>query len=147
MSDLLALLGDEWALPDEDAPTARGCTHKDRDNVTHGCRESGRTPTRWSDVGAAGYVDGMGRRVSCSYCFGCIGSGRTSIRDPWTDELIDWSGAPCPACHGTGWTSHAWDCDGTRPHHHSHMTVKEQAPATAFGVLYNGRIVLPGEFT
>lgn len=142
MSDLLDLLGDEWALPAEPAPAARGCKHKDRDNVTHGCRESGRTPSSWSDV-AGGYVDGMGRRASCSYCPSCIGSGRTSIRDPWTDALIESHGAPCPGCHGTGWIGHKWDCDPAW--HAEHWPVRIPEPATAFGVLFDGSIVIAGE--
>jgi len=144
--DLLELLGDEWALPDVDAPsTSRWlCNHKDRDTATHGCPESGRAPLTWSDAYGM-YLDGMGRIARCGYCVSCVGTGRTSVRDPWTDELIDWRGAPCRYCRGTGWTHHSWDCDPARDHLH-HMTVHEPEPATAFGVTFDGRTVVPGEW-
>lgn len=145
MSDLLDLLGDEWAAPVEDeAPTGRwSCSHKgERENVTHGCRESGRVPTKWSEALLA-YVDGMGRITTCGYCHSCIGSGRTSVRDPWTDELLDWKGAPCRSCAGTGWTEHAWDCGLDDWHERTGWTIKEPAPATVWGVTFDGRTVLP----
>lgn len=144
MSDLLDLLGDEWALPAEDAPTAGGCKHSDRDRATHGCRESGRVPRTWSDVGPGGYVDGMGRHTQCSYCAACVGSGRVHIRDPWTDQIIPRSAANCVYCAGTGWLSHAWDCDGSW-HERAHWTIREPVPANAFGVAFPGRTVIPGE--
>lgn len=144
MSDLLDLLGDEWALPDEDEPTARGCKHRDRDLVTHGCRESGRVPSVWSDIGAAGYVDGMGRPTKCSYCSACIGSGRVHIRDAWTDQIIPRSAANCVYCDGTGWHGHAWDCDGTW--HAWALPVHEPIPATSFGIAFPRRTVIPGEY-
>ncbi|NYE20522.1 hypothetical protein [Microbacterium immunditiarum] len=147
MSDLLELLGDEWTLPDvaEIVPEARrwSCKHPDRDTATHGCRESGRAPLTWSDVYGA-YVDGMGRIARCGYCVSCIGSGRTSVRDPWTDELVDYRGAPCRMCSGTGWTEHAWDCNPDW--HRHHMTIRVPEPATAFGVTFDGRTVVPGEY-
>ncbi|GAA3948838.1 hypothetical protein [Microbacterium soli] len=148
MSDLLDLLGDEWALPDEDAPISRGCKHPDRDLVTHGCRESGRAPREWRDVGAGGYVDGMGRWTACMYCSSCIGTGRTSIRDPWTDELLDWAGANCLYCRGTGFIYHAYDCaaSGFHERNHSMWRIREPIPAAAFGVTFDGRTLVPGEF-
>lgn len=148
MSDLLALLGDEWALPEVDEesgvavkPSRWACSHKgERENATHGCRESGIAPTTWSDY-LGGYIDGMGRLTRCSYCYSCVGSGRTAVRDPWTDALLDWNGAPCRYCEGTGWTNHAWDC--TEETHLAHMTIKTWRPATVWGVTFDGRTVLP----
>lgn len=150
MSDLLSMLGDEWALPDADEPSDHRCTHPDRANVTHGCRESGRVPLHWSDVGDAGYVDGMGRRTRCNYCSACVGSGRVMIRDPWTDMPVPspipghWhASASCLYCGGTGWIGHAWDCDGAW--HAKSFPIKEPLPAEAFGIAYPRRTVIPGE--
>jgi hypothetical protein len=141
MTDLLALLGDEWAP--RAAPVAVAeCSHEDRLDATHGCRSCGRAPTTWSEV-LGSYIDGMGRITRCGYCTSCVGSGRTSVRDPWTDELLDWAGAPCRRCAGTGWTEHAWDCGPD--HHRHHMGVHELAPATVWGVTFDGRTVFPGD--
>lgn len=147
MADLLDMLGGEWVLPDEDdAP--RTCKHPDRANVTHGCRESGRVPLTWSDVGAPGYVDGMGRPTSCGYCFSCMGSGRTAIRDPWTDALIDWQGANCLYCRGTGFMTHAHDCAERNFHelNNGQWRVREPIRATGFGITFDRRTVVPGEY-
>lgn len=138
MSDLLALLGDEWA-PAKATP-AEKCSSEDRLDATHGCRSCGRAPTKWSDY-LGGYIDGMGRLTRCSYCASCVGSGRTSVRDPWTDELLAWNGAPCLYCGGTGWLSHAWDCSTF--HHEHHMRIREPEPATVWGVTFDGRTVMP----
>ena len=134
MSDLLDLLGVEWA------PPAPPCSADDRLDVTHGCRSCGRPPTRWDDVTGA-YLDGMGRPTRCNYCHSCVGSGRTSIRDPWTDELLAYDGAPCRYCAGTGWLVHAWDCDPAC--HARAKQVHEWAPATCWGVTFDGRTVAP----
>jgi hypothetical protein len=150
MSDLLALLGDEWTIPEVDEesgvrvkPSRWSCSHKgERESATHGCPESGRAPTTWSDV-LGGYIDGMGRLTRCSSCNSCIGSGRTSVRDPWTDELLDWKGAPCRFCDGTGWTNHAHDCD---PEWHTRvLRIHDWEPATVWGVTFDGRTVFPNQ--
>jgi len=141
MSDLLALLGGEWA-PAAPRPAVPKCSAEDRLNATHGCRACGRAPLTWSDAYGA-YLDGMGRPTRCGYCASCIGSGRTSVRDPWTDELLDYRGAPCRACAGTGWLSHAWDCGPER--HQHHMTIRTPEPVRVWGVTYDGRTVIPGE--
>ncbi|WP_156760010.1 hypothetical protein [Microbacterium karelineae] len=112
-SDLLDLLGGEWAdlgkTEDKTLPPAPDqectCSRDDRSRVTHGCRALGIAPTRWDEV-FGGYVDGMGRPVGCAYCFSCMSSGRTALRDPWTDALLDWRGAPCAQCWGTGYHHH-----------------------------------------
>lgn len=143
MSDLLDLLGDEWALPEAPEPPAPrwSCKCPDREDVTHGCRESGRTPSRWSDV-LGGYVDGMGRPVGCSYCFSCVSTGRTSLRDPWTDALVEWAGAPCLYCDGTGYDHHRWDCDGN----HGHLQPWPRLERIEhFGVTWDGRTFVAGE--
>jgi len=136
MSDLLDLLGDEWAAP---APV-EACTHEDRLDATHGCRACGRAPLKWSDAYGT-YLDGMGRIARCGHCPSCVGSGRTSVRDPWTGKLLDWRGAPCLYCGGTGWTHHAWDCGPEW--HRAHMRIQEPEPATVFGVTFDGRTVMP----
>lgn len=138
MPDLLDLLGTEWA------PVVP-CTSDDRLNATHGCRSCGRAPLKWSEV-HGNYIDGMGRITRCSYCHSCIGSGRTSIRDAWTDQLLDRYGAPCRSCEGTGWTSHAWAC-GEDIGHPDGWTIKPWAPATVWGVTFDGRTVFPEEKT
>jgi hypothetical protein len=136
MTDLLSLLGDGWAPK----PVVVPCSSDDRLDATHGCRSCGRAPTTWSDV-HGGYIDGMGRLTRCGYCASCVGSGRTSVRDPWSDELLDWRGAPCRYCAGTGWTSHAWDCGPT--HHQAHMTIRVSGPVSVWGVTFDGRTVIP----
>jgi hypothetical protein len=141
MTDLLALLGDEWAVrKPEAAKLVEECTGKDRRDVSHGCRACGRAPLTWSDAYGT-YLDGMGRPTRCNYCRSCVGSGRTAVRDPWTDELLAWNGAPCLYCAGTGWTGHAWNCD--QLWHHDHMTIHEWYPATVYGVTFDGRTVFP----
>jgi hypothetical protein len=133
MTDLLSMLGDEWAPP---APVV-ACSSEDRLDATHGCRSCGRAPTTWSEVHGC-YLDGMGRRTRCNYCPSCVGSGRTSVRDPWTDKLLDWRGAPCRYCEG-GWTSHAWDC--SPEWHERGMVIHPLEPATVWGVTFDGRTV------
>lgn len=146
MNDLLSLLGDEWDRPtpiddglDADSlgeSTSRGeCSHShdERTRVTHGCRESMRPTLHWTDVGAGGYVDGMGRPAHCRYCFSCMGTGTTHVYDPWTrrpprpyyGEVTAWHGAPCHACGGSGWTAHRYDCDGSEE--------RVARPVAAFG--------------
>ena len=134
MSDLLALLGAEWA------PQAPPCSVDDRLSALHGCPSCMRAPTHWDEVTGA-YLDGMGRPTHCGYCYSCVGSGRTSIRDPWTDELLDYAGAPCPYCAGTGWLSHGWDCDPAW--HQRAMVVHEWEPPSCWGVIWNGSTVAP----
>jgi len=145
MSDLLALLGGEWAAPDVDeeavpvAPPRWSCSHKgERENATHGCPESGRAPTTWSEA-LGGYVDGMGRLTRCASCSSCSGTGWTLLRDPWTDAPLTWWGAPCLYCTA-GWSHHAWDCAG-----HDDEYRREPRTVEAWGVTSDGRTFLPGE--
>lgn len=156
MSDLLDLLGGEWATPspvtldsDEHEPdsAAGRCPHSydERMSVTHGCPESGRAPLTWDDV-AGTYLDGMGRATRCSYCPSCVGTGRTVLRDPWTDKLVaDGSmAAPCALCFGTGYLRHAWDCGPDRDH--KHLTPRPQAQTIPeFGVTVDRRTFTAGE--
>ena len=143
MSDALFDLDDfEETRPQRAPKVFTGhCEHRgERENATHGCPESGRAPLTWSEVYGA-YIDGMGRITRCNYYPSCVSSGRTSVRDPWTDELLDWRGAPCRFCDGTGWTSHAWDC--SEEHHRAHMKIREWEPVTVWGVTFDGRTVFP----
>lgn len=139
MSDLLALLGGEWAPAPPPSPQPL-CTSEDRLDATHGCPACGRAPTVWSEA-YGGYLDGMGRFTRCSYCAGCIGTGRTALRDPWTDELVAWNGAPCISCQGTGYNHHRWDCDGQ----HGHLEPRGPQRVEAFGVTFDGRSFVVGE--
>ena len=151
--DLLDLLGAEWAglgtpaaEPDEDvfgsvAAARCSCSRDARTAVTLGCRESGLAPMHWDDA-FGGYVDGMGRPRGCAYCHSCIGTGRTSLRDPWTGDLVDWAGAPCRACMGTGYHHHGIDCAGE----HGHLEPWEQLQViAAFGVTAHGETFAAGE--
>lgn len=160
--DLLDLLGGEWATPDPvasdagdeqegsepDPAVATGrCSHPydERVSVTHGCPESGRAPLEWNDV-AGTYIDGMGRATRCSYCPSCVGTGRTVLRDPWTDELVagGHAVAPCVLCFGTGYLRHAWDCGPDRDH--AHLTPRPQAQIVpAFGITVDRRTFVAGE--
>lgn len=134
MSDLLEALGGEWAAPIEK------CSAEDRLSATHGCRSCGRAPTTWLD--GWGYVDGMGRTTRCGYCASCIGTGRTALRDPWTDALLAWHGAPCLYCQGSGYLYHRWDCAGG----HGHLEPQPSRPVEFFGVTFDGRTFVPGEW-
>lgn len=115
------------------------CSHKgERENATHGCPESGRAPTTWSEA-HGGYVDGMGRLDRCGYCASCAGTGWTVLRDPWTDQLVDWWAVPCLYCYA-GWLYHSWRCEG-------HDDAHKRKPRTVehWGVTFDGRTFLPGE--
>ena len=145
MSDLLDLLGGEWAAPPAavfKVPSTAKPTwvrHIEKHGGNHGCSECGLAPTTWSEAYGA-YIDGMGRISKCGYCPSCAGTGWTLLRDPWTGRpASSWHEVPCLYCYG-GWRSHAWDCTG-----HDDDYNRQPNTVTTYGTTADGRIYFPGD--